>query len=165
MPLMLKTVVLPLDGMIVYDGIMEFYNISFGGSIKRSLNNEYSEAKAKYGLVTSLPLKQAEEKSGVELLKFYMKTEDNFKKYRGDILDLVENSRENKAFYFQEIARKNTVAFKGKFKRLGVEPGWFAVLESIIIASGSSQDEVWKAVQKVLPGKDHDLVFVFKYTI
>lgn len=163
--MMLKTVLLPLDGMIVYDGIMESYNISFGGSIKSSLNNEYSEAKAKHGVVTSLPLKQAEEKSGVELLKFYMKTEANFEKYRGDILDLVENSRENKSFYFQEIARKKSVAFKGKFKRLGVGNGWFAVLESIIIASGSSQAEAWTAVKKVLPGKDHDLVFVFKYTI
>ncbi len=42
--------------MIVYDGLMSSYNISFGPGIRRSLNESYKEAKASHGIVTSLPM-------------------------------------------------------------------------------------------------------------
>ena len=42
--------------MIVYDGMMSSYNISFGPGIRRSLNESFKEAKLRHGIVTSLPM-------------------------------------------------------------------------------------------------------------
>ena len=43
---MTQTVLLPFKGMIVYDGLMSSYSISFGPGIRRSLNESFKEAKA-----------------------------------------------------------------------------------------------------------------------
>jgi hypothetical protein len=45
----------PFGGRIVYDGLLESYSISFGPGIRRSLNESYQQAKARQGIVTSLP--------------------------------------------------------------------------------------------------------------
>jgi Domain of unknown function (DUF6398) len=56
LPVLTQTVLLPFKGVIVYDGLMSSYNISFGPGIRRSLNESFKEAKARHGIVTSLPM-------------------------------------------------------------------------------------------------------------
>jgi hypothetical protein len=57
LPVLTETVLMPFKDKIVYDGLLSTYNISFGGGIKRSLNDSYREAKERLGIVTSLPIK------------------------------------------------------------------------------------------------------------
>jgi hypothetical protein len=56
LPVLTDTVLLPFKDKIVYDGLMTHYPISFGAGIRRMLNEEYNEAKARHGIVTSLPM-------------------------------------------------------------------------------------------------------------
>ena len=56
LPVLTQTVLLPFRDRIVYDGLMSSYNISFGPGIRRSLNESFKEAKARHGIVTSLPM-------------------------------------------------------------------------------------------------------------
>jgi hypothetical protein len=56
LPVLTETVLLPFKGMIVYDGLMTSYRISFGPGIRRMLNESFKEAKARHGIVTSLPM-------------------------------------------------------------------------------------------------------------
>src|SRR6516164_666536 len=56
LPVLTETVLLPFKGMIVYDGLMTSYRISFGPGIRRSLNESFREAKARHGIITSLPV-------------------------------------------------------------------------------------------------------------
>ena len=56
LPVMTQTVLLPFKGVIVYDGLMSSYNISFGPGIRRSFNESFKEAKLRHGIVTSLPM-------------------------------------------------------------------------------------------------------------
>jgi hypothetical protein len=46
LPRMITAVLLPFRGRIIYDGLLTGYNITFGGGIRRRLNDEYKEAKA-----------------------------------------------------------------------------------------------------------------------
>jgi hypothetical protein len=55
LPRLVETVLLPFRGKIVYDGLLSGYNITFGGGVKRSLNESYREAKNRFGIITSLP--------------------------------------------------------------------------------------------------------------
>lgn len=56
LPVMVKAVLLPFQGKIVYDGLLSAYRISFGPGIRRRLNGAYKEAKATHGIFTSLPI-------------------------------------------------------------------------------------------------------------
>jgi len=56
LPQMTKTVLLPFKDKIVYDGLLSGYNISFGGGIKRMLNDSYRRAKERMGIATLLPI-------------------------------------------------------------------------------------------------------------
>jgi len=55
LPRLIQTVLLPFQGKIVYDGLLSGYNLTFGGGIKRMLNDTYRQAKAGFGIITSLP--------------------------------------------------------------------------------------------------------------
>lgn len=56
LPFLTEAVLLPFKGRIVYDGLMTGYNISFGGGVKRMLNESFKEAKERHGIITSLPM-------------------------------------------------------------------------------------------------------------
>lgn len=59
LPRMVETTLLPFKGKIVYDGLVSGDNVSFGAGIKRRLNEQYKEAKERFGVVTSLPMEKA----------------------------------------------------------------------------------------------------------
>jgi len=54
LPRLITTVLLPFQGKIICDGLVSGYNITFGGGIKRRLNEEYKQAKETFGIITSL---------------------------------------------------------------------------------------------------------------
>jgi hypothetical protein len=55
LPRLIESALLPFKGRIIYDGLVSGYNITFGGGIKRSLNEEYKEAKKAFGIIMALP--------------------------------------------------------------------------------------------------------------
>ncbi len=56
LPVLTQTVLLPFKDMIVYDGLLNTSRISFGPGIRRHLNEDFKEAKARHGIVTLLPM-------------------------------------------------------------------------------------------------------------
>ena len=54
LPRLITTVLLPFQGKIIYDGLVSGYNITFGGGVKRRLNEEYKQAKETFGIIMSL---------------------------------------------------------------------------------------------------------------
>ena len=53
-PILVKTVLLPFKGRIIYDGMFQFYNISFGGGIKGNLKEIYMAAKQNQRIIETL---------------------------------------------------------------------------------------------------------------
>jgi len=56
LPVMVKAVLLPFKGQIIYDGLLSSSNVSFGPGIRRSLNESFKQAKQQLGIITSLPM-------------------------------------------------------------------------------------------------------------
>ncbi len=56
LPVLTQTVLLPFRDKIVYDGLISSFNLSFGPGIRRGVNESFKEAKARHGIVTSLPV-------------------------------------------------------------------------------------------------------------
>jgi hypothetical protein len=53
-PVLVRTVLLPFEDRITYDGLMSFYNVYFGAGIRGSLNDVYRDAKERGQIITSL---------------------------------------------------------------------------------------------------------------
>jgi hypothetical protein len=54
LPRMVDAVLLPFKGWIIYDGLLQGYNISFGGGIRSDLNHTYMTAKQKDRIITTM---------------------------------------------------------------------------------------------------------------
>jgi hypothetical protein len=61
LPTCIQTVLLPFRGKIVYDGLMQSYNVFFGSGIKRSLKEDYMKAKQNGRIITALEDGQAKQ--------------------------------------------------------------------------------------------------------
>lgn len=69
-PLLTQAVLLPFEGQIIYDSLLNSYAVTFGSNIRHWLANEYRTAKEREGIITSLdpalPTSLAEQRNQVE---------------------------------------------------------------------------------------------------
>lgn len=54
LPVLVQATLLPFRDGIIYDGIMNFYSITFGGGIRGSLNENYNRLKEREGIIEQL---------------------------------------------------------------------------------------------------------------
>ncbi len=54
LPVLVQATLLPFRDGIIYDGIMNFYSITFGGGIRGSLNENYNRLKEHEGIIEQL---------------------------------------------------------------------------------------------------------------
>lgn len=55
LPIYVKAVLIPFEGRIIYDGLLESYPIYFGGGYKYSLKETYRDIQERGGIITQLP--------------------------------------------------------------------------------------------------------------
>ena len=81
LPVYVKTVLLPFEGSIITDGLIEGYNVSFGPGIRANLKDAYRDAQEREGIITSLEpanlgpeeLRQEINRRNTKLLKAFEK--------------------------------------------------------------------------------------------
>lgn len=54
LPQMVEAILLPFKGQIIYDGLLAGYSIHFGGGIRGNLTHDYTVAKQKNRIITTL---------------------------------------------------------------------------------------------------------------
>lgn len=60
LPIMVRAVLLPFKGQIVYDGLLRRYNIAFGGGVRSALKEDYMAAQQNERIITTLEAGGAE---------------------------------------------------------------------------------------------------------
>lgn len=165
LPRMVETVLLPFEGKIVYDGMMKSSNIIIGGNITSSLNSEYSVLKAKYGLITQLPidekikrLEDSDENTLIALMKSKSSIDHNWHK----IEDLLERNPSLVNSYEQLWGKLNSRNKKKALIKLGIKGHYFAITGDTIITSGKSKKEVESKVKSMVDKKMIDSIYYFK---
>jgi len=163
LPIYLEIVLLPFRGQIVYDGLVTTYSVYLGPGMRRSLNDAYQEAKFRYGVITSLPFSPDKaELSDADRLKFYLKSESNRERYQEEIRNLVNEDPSLLILFHQEMGKTHARKLKNRLGEMGIKKAWFAVLEGMIIASGSTKDEVKRILQDILPAEKQELAYIFQ---
>ncbi len=162
-PVLVQAVLLPFKNKIVYDGYLASYNITFGGGIKRMLNNSYNEAKANYGIVTSLPFDASEQgqSDDKQKLKFYLKNKHNRDYYWEDIEKLITKSHDLAVTFHQEMGKIHAKSLGKRLREAGLNNVWFGVLHGLPVCSGKTKEELERNISSVVPQSMQD--FVYRY--
>ena len=108
LPIYTQAVLLPFEGQIIYDGMLDSYPISFGPNIRRRLNETYRNAQEREGIITSLvpvsPASVDEQRTLVQGRN--VKLLQAFRRYlfkTGLSLKIVERDAENIQMFAQTI--------------------------------------------------------------
>ncbi len=165
LPTMVDAVLLPFKGKIVYDGIIQPYNVRFGSGYRSSLNDVYRKAKAKYGVITSLPFHGKEAwagKSPDEQLGYFMGTKANREEFEDKIETLLRKHPELLPLYHRTWGKIHSAQYKRKFKSLGLAKAWYAILEGNLIGGALKKPDLEKNLKGLLPKEKQDWIFVFR---
>ncbi len=162
-PMMVKAVLLPFKGKIVYDGLMETYAFHFGSNIRHRLKEEFERAKAKYGVIESLPFLPPHEKARKEgLVRFYLNNRSKSPVYEDELQDLLAEDPSLEVTYHREWGALSAKKFVKRFKQLGFKNSWFAVIDDMVVASGKDENGLNAQVQNIVPANLKRYVYTFK---
>lgn len=162
---MAEAVLLPYRGQIVYDGMLQIYNIGLGSGYRSSLTEVLNESKAKYGIVKSLPFNKepAYSKLGAEeQLLFFMKDKNNREYYDDEITKLIVKNPSLLVLFKQEWGRVHAVKIKKYYKDLGLNKAYFAILEGVVVASAVKQEDLTKQLKNLVPKEKLGWAYIFK---
>ena len=165
LPCMVEAVLLPFKGKIIYDGFLMPYNVRFGGGYKSSFNDQLKEAKAKYGIVTSLPFDGKEVWAGKnpsEQLAYFMESKANREEFDDKIQVLLKKHPALLPEYHQLWGAVHAAAYKRNLKGLGLQKAWYAVLEGHLISSAMDKAGLEKTVKSLVPKEKQGWVHLFK---
>lgn len=165
LPTYVETVLLPYKDKIVYHGFLMGGRIRFGSGYKRSLNETYKKAKAKYGIITELPFSGNSlyaKQSPSDQLKFFMKTKGSREEFENDIDNLITKHPNLVPLYQQEWGRVNASFYKKQFKKLGLNKAYYALLQGQIIGSALKLKDIDKIINELVPSPKRDWVYIFK---
>jgi hypothetical protein len=162
-PIYVQTVLLPFKNHIVSDGYFEPYSIYFSGNIKKVFKRDFDIAKSQFGIVDKLPFEPLSEiDKKVNRLKYYVKHIDKYPEYEYDIQDLLIEEPALVKTYHQEIGKKFSKFYSKKLLEHNFGEIWFACLDEIIVASGTSEQELKDNMDKIVPEKTREFIYIFK---
>lgn len=83
--------------------------------------------------------------------------------YGYEISDLVSKSARLMTLYHHEMGKVHTRHYIKEFRKIGLNPGWFAILQGLIVASGLTKEETVTNMKKVTPLDKIDWVTIFQF--
>lgn len=161
LPILFNTTLLPWPSGIIYDGILELKPLVFGPGISWDINRTYQETKTQFGLITTLPY-QPLKPSDEQLLRSYLRNEASRYEHHEEIWSLVKKNPALRILYWQETGKAAARRLGREIRKRGLNPGWFAIYQEMIIASGENKQVVKTAAQKMVPAYDIDTVHYFQ---
>lgn len=162
LPKFVETVLLPFKDKIVSDGIFKSSNMFFGSGFRGGLKETYEEAKARFGIITSLTTAISEiETVDVAKLKTYLKSQKSLEEHWHEIQILRDKSLELKQIYYQDIAKIYAKKFSKQWRDIGLNDIWFALFEFTPIASGRTKADVERTVKQILSNAQQQFVYYF----
>lgn len=163
-PIMVEAILIPFKEKIIYPSLFKPYMISFGGGYKKGLMIDFELSKNKFGIISSLT-KPIEEKkqSDEDLLRFYLKSKQNREEFWEEINEILRKNPPLKNIYHNEIGKSYVREVKKIFSDISIKGGYFAIVNSQVITSGRSENEVKERLKEILPEDKISSAHIFKY--
>ena len=169
LPAMVDAVLLPFRGRIIYDGLLTTSGptVMFGGGIRRMFNDTYREAKARFGIITSLPhageaARGARADEQARRLKGMLSSERSRQIHWEEILDLCDKSPELEHVYHQERGKADARRIGRRLRDVGILQGWFALFEGMVVASAPDRESLVRRVAEILPASKASMPYLYR---
>jgi hypothetical protein len=75
---------------------------------------------------------------------------------------LVQKNRSLETLYHQEMGRVHARTYSPQLRAMGLNGVWFAILEGVPIASGTTHQEVQQAVKRIVPQHKLPCIYTFQ---
>jgi hypothetical protein len=161
-PVMLETVLLPIRGRFTYDGALATSDVRYGPGIRRSFEDGYREARARSGIVASLPFTPPKGFEADEArLRGLLASEAGLAGRGDEIRELAAKDRRLLAILHGELGRTAAKAHRTALRKAGAEGGWYASLEGVVVAGGTTREDVERTVEALVPEGQRGLVHVY----
>ncbi len=163
LPRVIDAVLLPFKNKIIYDGTFSCFNLFFGSGMRRSINDTFRQAKATYGIITSLPFSPEKSIStDSEKLRGFLRSQDSRDIHWEEIEELKNKSPELLSVFSEEMGRVHARVYRKRLKEIGVKEGWFGLIDGMIITGGKTRDDVEKALKSLIPREMMALAYIFQ---
>ncbi len=165
LPMMVEAILLPFKDKIIYDGIIQTYSVSFGRGISSSMKNNYNKAKAKYGIITSLPIDSKTQRlkfTDEDKLRLYMKNASSRDQNWYEIEELIDSNPSLRSLYYHLWGKINSRGKRKALKELDIKNYYFAIYNDVIIASGKTKKDVETQLKQMLNTEEIKATYLFK---
>ena len=81
--------------------------------------------------------------------------------YWEEIEELIDKNSNLLILYHLEMGKIHARTYRKRLREIGFSNVWFAILEGIVVASGSTRDGVEQILQEILPAGKREFVYVF----
>jgi hypothetical protein len=163
LPVMVDAVLLPFQGVITYDGLLQTYSITFGPGMRGELEDACGRAEFDPGLITSLPFTTGKaRRNDADRLRFYLRNRRNRERYWEEIGALIEKDEALRILYHQEIGKVHARTARRRLRQAGLSRGWYALLDDTVVASGESRAEVEAVLDRLLQEDRRRHAYVFQ---
>jgi hypothetical protein len=162
-PIMIETTLIPFQEHIIYDGLINHFNVSFGSGYRSNLKESFIYTKTRFGIITSLPfVDQSTTESDEEKLKRYLKTRGSRELFQKEITELLEKNKKLTPVYHQLMGSIQSLEIKKALRIRGIVNGYFGVLHGIIVAVGETRPDLENVITKLIPIDSQAYVFRFE---
>ena len=162
LPSYIETVLLPFKGKIVCDGLIHSHPVQLGANMRADIKEDYEFSKALFGIIEKLPFEPpTKNELNINLLKYYIKNDENMVLYKDEILDLLKGNKDYTKIYYTEIGKRHAKKMSKRLKEVGIQNRWFAIFNNVIVASGRTEAEAKENALTIIPSnkKDHFVLF------
>jgi len=81
--------------------------------------------------------------------------------YWEGIEELIDRDSSLLTLYHLGMGKIHARTYRKKLREIGLINAWFAILEGIIVASGTTRDKIEQILQEILPAEKREFVYIF----
>lgn len=160
LPRLVEAALFPSDEKIIYD-LLNVIGVSFGSGIRKSIRSDIAAAKAKHGIITSLPIQISKDDPDLIELRGLMTNKESIINNWDEIQRIINRKPEHIDEYYQKLGAAYTRMRRKELKNESVL-GWFALIGWTVIAGGKTRQITEKAVQSLITPDKYARVVYFE---
>ena len=160
LPRLVEAALFPSDNRIIYD-MVHVVGLTFGSGMKRSIKEEVAAAKAKHGIITSLPIPVTNEDKELIKLRGLMSNKDAIRHNWDEIQDIIQYKPELLEEYYQKLGTAYTRLRRKEIKNNNIF-GWFALYGWMIIAGGKTREIAESAAHSFISSDHYNRLVFFE---
>jgi hypothetical protein len=162
-PVMVETVLLPFRGKITFDGIIFQAPVSFGPGVRSGFEQEYRDARARFGIVMSLPFSLQERALTDEarlraLTRSWRGVRENWEAIR----EIFIKDQALFVLYHQRLGMLAARDHRKRLREESITEGWFATLDGTLVGGGTTREDVERTVEALVPRYKREHVHIYK---